>query len=93
VSRSCHPRLPLHRRPQRCDRRRRLLVDPGLILGGIMVMQGVRKTYVLRKTDPSGTWVADGQDFMGWKIQMIDAAGVVLGNGERRIDLKLYPDR
>jgi hypothetical protein len=70
-----------------------VVVDPGLILGGIMVMQGARKAYVFRKTDPSGTWVADGQDFMGWKIQMIDAAGVVLGNGERRIDLKLYPDR
>jgi len=30
---------------------------------------------------------------MEWKIQTIDAAGIVLGNGERRIGLKLYPER
>jgi hypothetical protein len=63
------------------------------MLGGIMVMQGVRKAYVFRKSDPSGTWVTRGEDFMGWKIQTIDAAGIVLGNGERKIDLKLYPER
>jgi hypothetical protein len=70
-----------------------VVLDPGLILGGIMVMQGVRKAYLFRKTDPSGTWVADGEDFMGWKIEIVDAAAVVLGNGERRIGLKLYPER
>jgi hypothetical protein len=70
-----------------------VVTDPGLMLGGIMVMQGVRKAYVFRKTDPSGIWVAHGEDFMGWKIQTIDAAGIVLGNGERKIDLKLYPER
>jgi hypothetical protein len=70
-----------------------VVVDPGLMLGGIMVMQGVRKAYVFRKSDPSGTWVTRGEDFMGWKIQTIDAAGIVLGNGERKIDLKLYPER
>jgi hypothetical protein len=70
-----------------------VVVDPGLMLGGIMVMQGVRKAYVFRKIDPSGTWVADGEDFMGWKIQIIDAAAVALGNGERRINLSLYPER
>jgi len=70
-----------------------VVADPGLVLGGIMVMEGVRKAYVFRKTDPSGTWVAHGEDFMGWKIKTIDAAGIVLGNGERNIDLKLYPQR
>jgi len=70
-----------------------VVADPGLMLGGIMVMRGVRKAYVFRKTDPSGTWVAHGEDFMGWKVQTIDASGIVLGNGERKIDLKLYPER
>jgi hypothetical protein len=70
-----------------------VVADPGLMLGGIMVMQGVRKAYLSRRTDPSGTWVAHGEDFMGWKIQAIDAAGIVLGNGDRKIDLKLYPER
>ena len=69
------------------------VADPGVLLGGIMVMQGARKAYLSRKTDPSGTWVADGEDFMGWRIQTIDAAGIVLTNGERKIDLKLYPGR
>jgi hypothetical protein len=67
--------------------------DPGLMLGGTVVMRGVRRAYVFRKTDPSGTWVAPGEDFMGWKIQTIDATSIVLSNGERRIDLKLYPER
>jgi len=70
-----------------------LVADPGLMLGGIMVMHGVRKAYVFRKTDPFGTWVADGEDFMGWRIQTIDATGIALANGERKIDLKLYPER
>jgi hypothetical protein len=70
-----------------------VVADPGLVLGGILVMQGVRKAYLFRKTDPSGSWVAHGGDFMGWKIQAIDAAGIVLGNGDRTIDLKLYPER
>jgi hypothetical protein len=69
------------------------VADPGLLLGGIVVMQGIRKAYVFRRTDPSGTWVASGEDFMGWKIEAIDAAGIVLGNGDRKIDLKLYPER
>jgi hypothetical protein len=70
-----------------------VVADPGLMLGGIMVMQGVRKAYVFRRTDPSGTWVTHGEDFMGWKIQAIDAAGIVLGNGDRKLSLKLYPER
>jgi hypothetical protein len=70
-----------------------VVADPGLMLGGIMVMQGVRKAYVFRKADPSGTWVAHGEDLMGWRIQTIDAAGIVLDNGERKIVLKLYPER
>jgi hypothetical protein len=69
------------------------VADPGLLLGGIVVMQGIRKAYVFRRTDPSGTWVASGEDFMGWKIEAIDAAGIVLGSGDRKIDLKLYPER
>jgi hypothetical protein len=69
------------------------VADPGLLLGGIVVMQGIRKAYVFRRTDPSGTWVASGEDFMGWKIEEIDAAGIVIGSGDRKIDLKLYPER
>jgi hypothetical protein len=69
-----------------------VVADPGLMIGGVMMMQGVRRAYLYRKTDPSGTWVAYGEEFMGWKIQTIDATGIVLGNGERKIDLKLYPD-
>jgi hypothetical protein len=69
------------------------VADPGLMLGGIMVTKGARKAYVFRRNDPSGTWVAHGEDFMGWKIEAIDAAGIVLGNGDRKIDLKLYPER
>jgi hypothetical protein len=59
------------------------VADPGLLLGGIVVMQGIRKAYVFRRTDPSGTWVASGED----------AAGIVIGSGDRKIDLKLYPER
>jgi hypothetical protein len=69
------------------------MADPSLTLGGIIMMQGVRKAYVFRRTDPSGTWIANGEDFMGWRIQTIDAAGIVLRNGDRKIDLKLYPEQ
>jgi hypothetical protein len=70
-----------------------VMADPSLTLGGIIMMQGVRKAYVFRRTDPSGTWIANGEDFMGWRIQTIDAAGIVLRNGDRKIDLKLYPEQ
>jgi hypothetical protein len=67
-------------------------INPGLIVGGIAIIGPMRKTYLLRKADPSGVWVNQGDAFMGWKVQSIDPKGVTLRKDERAIDLRLYPE-
>lgn len=70
-----------------------IMADPGLVLGGIMIIQGTRKAYLFRKTESVGVWVGAEDGFLEWRIQSIDAAGIVLHNGDRVLDLKLYTER
>jgi len=65
-------------------------VDPGLALGGVVISSGILKAYLFRKSDPSGTWVAQGEEFMGWKLVSVDAGGIKLQQGERTVELQLY---
>ena len=41
-----------------------------------MVNGTIKKAYLLQKTDKSGAWVDEGDDFVGWRVQSIttDAA-------------------
>jgi hypothetical protein len=55
-----------------------VFVDPGLILGGVMVNGAIKKAYLFQKTDKSGAWVGDGDDFIGWRVQSITADAIKL---------------
>jgi hypothetical protein len=67
------------------------IIDPGLVLGGIMINSGVRKAYVFGKTGAAGTWTSEGDDFMGWRVRSISGTGAKLEQQGRSIDLLLYP--
>jgi hypothetical protein len=68
-------------------------VDPGISLAGIMISGQARKAYLVRKPDPNGAWVREGEDFMGWKVQSISAGAAKLQQSDRTIELQLYAER
>ena len=68
-----------------------VVVDPGLILGGVMTNDRLRKVYLLTKTNSAGSWVGEGESFMGWKIQSVDATSAKPRQQDRTIELQLYP--
>ena len=70
---------------------RPIVVDPGLVVAGVVVKNGFSKVYLLSRTDPGGTWASEGDTFQGWKVKSIDGSGVRLVQADRAIDLKLYP--
>ena len=70
---------------------RPVVVDPGLVLGGVMIKNDVRKAYVFSRSNASGAWASEGDDFMGWQIRSINRTGAKLEQKGRSIDLQLYP--
>lgn len=68
-------------------------VDPGLVLGGVVVVEKAKKAYIFNKADQRGGWFSEGETMLGWKIELIDAAAVRLRQGDRSIELQLYPKR
>jgi hypothetical protein len=69
------------------------IVDPGLIVGGVIINGDVRKAYVYGKADSHGSWVSEGETLAGWKVGAIDSAGIKLQQQDRTIELQLYPSR
>jgi len=67
--------------------------DPGFVLGGVMVNGTIKKAYLLQKTDKSGAWVGEGDDFVGWRIQSITADAAKLQKETHVIEVRLYPER
>jgi hypothetical protein len=67
------------------------IVDPGLVLGGVMTIGHLRKAYLLTKTNPAGSWVAEGDNFMGWVIKSIGSSSAKVQQQDRTIELQLYP--
>jgi hypothetical protein len=70
-----------------------VFIDPGLVLGGVMVNGAVKKAYLFQKTDKSGAWVGEGDDFVGWRVQSITAAVAKLQKETHVIEVWLYPER
>jgi hypothetical protein len=68
-------------------------VDPGLVLGGVIVVEKAKRAYIFNKVDLRGGWFSEGETMLGWKIETIDAAAVRLRQGDRSIELQLYPKR
>lgn len=70
-----------------------VIVDPGFTVAGIVIGEGMRKAFILGKSEPHGTWVAEGESLTGWKVQAIDAGGVKLKQQDHTIELQLYPTK
>ena len=66
--------------------------DPGLILGGVMIKDGVRKAYVVNRANAEGAWISERDKFMGWEIRSISKSGARLEQQGRSLDLQLYPE-
>jgi hypothetical protein len=69
------------------------LVDPGFVIGGVIIKSDVRKVYIFDKSSAGGIWVNEGDDLMGWKVRSIDGAGAKLEQQGRVIDVQLYPQK
>jgi hypothetical protein len=67
------------------------LVDPGLVVGGVMLKSGVSKAYLVSQAGSGGTWVNEGETIQGWQVMSIDQSGVRLAQAGRAIELQLYP--
>lgn len=70
-----------------------VVVDPGLVLGGVVISRDVRRAYLFSRADPRGTWVSEGESFMGWKLQSITDTSTKLQQHNRVIELELYAER
>jgi len=66
-------------------------IDPGLVLGGVMINRALKRAYLFTKSEPHGTWVTEGESFMGWTVQSIDSTGMRLQQQNRTVELTLYP--
>jgi hypothetical protein len=66
-------------------------VDPGLVLGGVVVAAQAKKAYIFNKVDLRGGWFSEGETILGWKIETIEPAVAKLRQGDRSIELRLYP--
>jgi hypothetical protein len=69
------------------------IVVPDLAVGGIFIRGSLRKAYLFKKTDPSGTWFKLGENVVGWELDAVDARGVTLEKEGRNIRLQLYPEK
>jgi hypothetical protein len=49
------------------------------------------KAYVFSRTGAGGTWTAEGDEFMGWKVKSINGTGASLAQQGRSTELRLYP--
>jgi hypothetical protein len=68
-------------------------VDPGLALGGVVVAEQTKKAYIFRKADQGGAWLVEGEMIQGWKVELIETGAAKLRQGDRSIELHLYPKR
>jgi hypothetical protein len=69
-----------------------IAVDPGLVVGGVMLKNGLSKAFLFSRAGAvAGTWASEGEEFQGWWVRSIDSSGVKLEQGGRSIRLSLYP--
>jgi hypothetical protein len=60
-------------------------------LGGVLTLNDIRKAFLFSKADPRGSWLNEGESFMGWRIQSVDGSSARLQQQDRTIQLQLYP--
>jgi hypothetical protein len=64
--------------------------DPGIALGGVAIHGNLKKAYLFSKSGPPGSWIDEGETFMGWNVQAIHATGATITRADRTIMLELY---
>lgn len=64
---------------------------PTLTIAGIVIDKRVKKALLLSPADNNGTWLSEGDQLMGWKVEAITAAGVTLRQNSSKLDVKMYP--
>lgn len=67
------------------------IVDPNLVLGGVMIQNDSKKAYLFSRANTAGAWISEGEEFLGWQIRSIDGSSASLEQKGRHIDLQLYP--
>ncbi|WP_316205385.1 hypothetical protein [Bradyrhizobium sp. SZCCHNS3004] len=66
--------------------------DPGFLVAGVLLKQGVSKAYLLsRAGSGGGSWVGEREIFLGWQVKAISSSGVKVEQGGRLVELHLYP--
>ena len=70
-----------------------IVADPGFVLGGVVINRAGKKAYLFTKTNARGTWITEGESFMGWKLQTIEPTSTRLQLDSRSIELQLYVQR
>lgn len=67
------------------------VVDPGLILAGVMIDGDAKRAYLFNKASSQGLWLSEGETIVGWQLRSIDTMSAKLQQGGRTILLQLYP--
>lgn len=49
-----------------------IVSDPGLALGGILMLENTQKAYLFTENIAEGVWVAKGREILGWTVLSID---------------------
>ncbi|MBH5403173.1 hypothetical protein HZZ13_36070 [Bradyrhizobium sp. CNPSo 4010] len=64
---------------------------PTVTVAGIVIDKRVKKALVVSPADNNGTWLNEGDQVMGWKVEAITAAGVTLRQNSSKLDVRMYP--
>jgi hypothetical protein len=70
-----------------------LPVDPGIAVGGVVLDGVLKKAYLFKKGGATGSWVSEGETFVGWKVESIEPGSAKLQQAGRTLELHLYEHR
>jgi hypothetical protein len=62
-------------------------------LGGVAMDGSLKKAYLFSKGNPQGSWISEGETFLGWNVVSIDSGAARLKQADRVLELQLYPVR
>jgi hypothetical protein len=67
--------------------------DPGLVLGGVAILERARKAYIFSKAGERGAWLGEGEVVQGWRVESIGPGAATLQQAGRVLQLELHPQR
>ena len=85
------PPPPPSPRPPKAPTLATPVIDPGLSVVGIVINGTMRQACLLSNSDHDGTWVREGDEYAGWRLQAVTAAAAKLQRDAKSIELRLYP--